>query len=90
MPRRHVEGGGTKPTFLPEACSTDPVAHFIAGNHFWSEQLMERAMFFVMPVPGPERAGRRTRLERSIIHPALADHVRSEALNAADELRRAA
>jgi hypothetical protein len=27
---------------------------------------------------------------RSIIHPALADHVRREALKAADELRRAA
>ena len=41
-----------KPTFLPEAGSTDPVAHSIADNLFWNEQMMEHAKFFVMLMPG--------------------------------------
>lgn len=48
--------GGMKPTFLPEAGSTDPVAHSIADNLFWNEQMMEHAKFFVMLMPGPELA----------------------------------
>jgi hypothetical protein len=56
--------GGTKPTFLPEPGSTDPVAHSIADNLFWNEQLMEHAMFFVMLMPGPELAAQRGRAEQ--------------------------
>jgi hypothetical protein len=56
--------GGTRPTFLPEAGSNDPVAHSIAENLFWNEQMMEHARFFVMLMPGPELAGPRGQAER--------------------------
>ena len=58
------KGGGTKPTFLPEAGSNDPVAHSVAENLFWNEQMMEHAKFFVMLMPGPELAGPRGQAER--------------------------
>ncbi len=56
--------GGTKPTFLPEAGSNDPVAHSLAENLFWNEQMMEHARFFVMLMPGPELAEPRGQAER--------------------------
>ena len=58
------KNGGTKPTFLPEASSNDPVAHSVADNLFWNEQMMEHAMFFVMLMPGPELAVPRGRAEQ--------------------------
>lgn len=58
------KNGGTKPTYLPESGSTDPVAHSIAENLFWNEQMMEHAMFFVMLMPGPELASQRGRAEQ--------------------------
>jgi hypothetical protein len=58
------KGGGMKPTFLPEAGSNDPVAHSVAENLFWNEQLMEHAKFFVMLMPGPELAGPRGQAEQ--------------------------
>src|ERR671916_2666865 len=66
MRRRGITSkeGGTKPTFLPEAGSNDPVAHSIAENLFWNEQMMEHAKFFVMLMPGPELAGPRGRAEQ--------------------------
>src|SRR5215207_10991858 len=56
--------GGTKPTYLPEAGSNDPVAHSVADNLFWNEQLMEHAKFFIMLMPGPELAGPRRQAEQ--------------------------
>src|SRR5918997_72335 len=56
--------GGMKPTFLPEAGSTDAVAHSVADNLFWNEQMMEHAKFFVMLMPGPELAGPRRQAEQ--------------------------
>ena len=66
MQRRGITSkeGGMKPTFLPEAGSTDPVAHSVAENLFWNEQLMEHAKFFVMLMPGPELAGPRGQAEQ--------------------------
>lgn len=66
MRRRGITSkeGGTKPTFLPDAGSTDPVAHSVAENLFWNEQMMEHAKFFVMLMPGPELAGPRGQAER--------------------------
>ena len=66
MRRRGITSkeGGTKPTFLPEAGSTDPVAHSVAENLFWNEQMMEHAKFFVMLMPGPELAGPRGQAEQ--------------------------
>lgn len=56
-------GGGTKPTYLPEAGSTDPVAHSMAEQMFWNEQLMEHALFFTMLMPGAELAAQRGEAE---------------------------
>ena len=56
--------GGMKPTFLPDAGSNDPVAHSVAENLFWNEQLMEHAKFFVMLMPGPELAAQRSQAEQ--------------------------
>lgn len=66
MRRRGITSkeGGTKPTFLPEAGSNDPVAHSLAENLFWNEQMMEHAKFFVMLMPGPELAAARGRAEQ--------------------------
>jgi hypothetical protein len=58
------KGGGMKPTFLPEDGSNDPVAHSLAENLFWNEQMMEHAKFFVMLMPGPEMAGPRGQAEQ--------------------------
>jgi hypothetical protein len=59
-----AQPGGTKPTYLPEPGSRDPVAHSIAENLFWNEQLMEHAVFFGMLMPGPELAAQRARVTR--------------------------
>jgi len=66
MRRRGITSkeGGIKPTFLPEPGSTDPVAHSIAENLFWNEQMMEHAKFFVMLMPGPELAAPRGQAEQ--------------------------
>lgn len=74
------KGGGTKPTFLPEAGSKDPVAHSIAENLFWNEQLMEHALFFTMLMPGDELAAQRAEAEK--FKAAFADHLaRSRTIN---------
>jgi hypothetical protein len=53
------KGGGTKPTYLPEPDSTDPVDHSVAENLFWNDQLAEHAVFFGMLMPGPDLADER-------------------------------
>ena len=58
-----VESGGHKPTYLP-ARDADAVAHSLAENLFWNEQLMEHAVFLTMLSPGPELATHRTELEK--------------------------
>lgn len=56
--------GGTKPTYLPESGSTDPVAHSVAENLFWNEQMMEHATFFVALMPGDALAKERAQAEQ--------------------------
>jgi hypothetical protein len=58
------KNGGMKPTLLPESGSQDPVAHSLAENLFWNEQLMEHATFFVMMMPGPELSAQRSQAEQ--------------------------
>jgi hypothetical protein len=53
-----------KEVFLPDSGSTDPVAHSVSENLFWTDQLMEHAAFFVMLMPGPELADVRAQAER--------------------------
>ena len=55
---------GRKPVFLPDAGSTDPVAHSVSENLFWTDQLMEHAKFFVMLMPGTELADVRAKAEQ--------------------------
>lgn len=55
--------GGDKPTYLPDPASKDPVAHSIAENLFWNEQLMEHAVFFGMLMPGPALAPQRAQAD---------------------------
>jgi Domain of unknown function (DUF2935) len=66
LKRRGVvsKDGGMKPTFLPDEGSRDPVAHSVAENLFWNEQLMEHGTFFAMMMPGPELAAQRARAEQ--------------------------
>lgn len=68
-----AKAGGTKPTYLPETNSKDPVAHSIAENLFWNEQLMEHAVFFIMLMPGPELAAQRAEAEK--FKAAFSDHL---------------
>lgn len=56
--------GGSKPTYLPEAGSKDPVAHSVAENLFWNEQLLEHTAFFIMLMPGPELAKQRAEAQK--------------------------
>jgi hypothetical protein len=55
---------GRKAVFLPDAGSTDPVAHSVSETLFWTDQLMEHAKFFIMLMPGPELADVRGRAEQ--------------------------
>ncbi len=62
FPGVKAEPGGHKPTYLPT--SDDPVAHSIAENLFWNEQLLEHTAFFTMLMPGPELAGLRAEVDK--------------------------
>ena len=57
-------GGGTKPIFVAQPGSRDPVAHSVADTLFWGEQMMEHAMFIAMLMPGPELATQRAQAEQ--------------------------
>ena len=59
-----TRNGGAKPIFVPEAGTTDPVAHSLADNLFWTDILMEHAKFFIMLMPGPELSAQRARAEQ--------------------------
>src|SRR5687767_4731930 len=49
-----TKNGGSKPVYVPEEGSKDPIAHSIAENLFWTDILMEHAKFFAMLMPGPD------------------------------------
>jgi hypothetical protein len=59
-----TRNGGTKPIYVPDSGSNDPVAHSLADNLFWTDILMEHATFFIMLMPGPELAAQRGRAEQ--------------------------
>lgn len=58
-----AKAGGTKPTYLAEAGSRDPVALSVAENLFWNEQMMEHAAFFIALMPGAALAKVRSQAE---------------------------
>jgi Domain of unknown function (DUF2935) len=58
-----TKDGGLKPVYLPESGSTDPVAHSLAENLFWTDILAEHGRFFAMLMPGPELAKERDQAE---------------------------
>src|SRR5688572_2666900 len=71
IPAVHAQGpgvvsvnGGRKPTFLPAPGSTDPVAHSVAEQMFWGEQMMEHAVFLTMFMPGDDLAQQRAEADR--------------------------
>jgi hypothetical protein len=64
LPGVTTKDGGAKPIILPETGTTDPVAHSLAENLFWTDILMEHATFFVMLMPGPDLAAQRGQAER--------------------------
>lgn len=55
---------GLKPTFLPAPDSDDPVAHSVAEQLFWGEQMMEHALFLTMFLPGDDLATQRDEAAR--------------------------
>lgn len=55
--------GGTKPVYVPEPGVTDPVAHSLAENLFWTDIFMEHARFFAMLMPTADLAAERRRAE---------------------------
>ena len=48
--------GGRKPVVLPPPGSMDPAVHAVSDILFWSDQLMEHALFLAMFLPGDELA----------------------------------
>ena len=65
--------GGSRPTYVPEAGSTDPLAHSAAENLFWLEQLSEHAAFFIMLMPGDALA--KARGEAEAFKKTFGDHL---------------
>ena len=65
--------GGSKPTFVPDAGSSDPRAHSVAENLFWCEQMMEHALFFTMLMPGERLA--KPRQEADAFRTSFAAHL---------------
>jgi hypothetical protein len=61
--KQSIAGELRKEVFVPAAGSTDPVAHSVSENLFWTDQLMEHAKFFVMLMPGPQLADVRGQAE---------------------------
>lgn len=73
MPGVKSIAGGSRPTFVPEPDSKDPVAHAVAENLFWLEQMMEHALFFTLLMPGEKLT--RTRQEAESFRTAFADQL---------------
>lgn len=65
--------GGSKPTYVPEKGSKDPLAHSAAENLFWLEQLTEHAVFFIMLMPGDALA--KPRQEAEAFKKTFGDHL---------------
>src|SRR5687767_11985272 len=61
-PGATTKNGGTKPVYVPQA--NDAVSHSVAENLFWTDILMEHAVFYAMLMPGPELAAQRARAEK--------------------------
>lgn len=53
-----------KPVTLPKPGSLDPVEHSMVDNLFWSDIMMEHALFFVLLLPGNDLAALRAEAQR--------------------------
>src|SRR5688572_12292562 len=49
-----TKNGGMKPVVLPQAGVNDPVSLSVADSLFWTEIMMEHALFFAMLMPGDD------------------------------------
>ncbi len=56
--------GGTKPIYIADARSKDPLDHSVADTLFWADIMMEHAAFFVMLMPGDELAEGRAQAKK--------------------------
>ena len=61
-PGATTKNGGAKPVYVAQG--NDAVSFSVADNLFWTDILMEHAVFFTMLMPGPELAAQRTRAEQ--------------------------
>jgi hypothetical protein len=58
-PTFSLAGGGSptqKPVYLPPQGSKDPAAHSLSDSLFWTDIMMEHALFFVLLMPGDDLA----------------------------------
>lgn len=77
-------------TLIMKAMQTSDAFHKMHDNVPSSKNPVEKAVNEIIDFKTAAGKGIQTGTIKSIIHPTLADHVRREALKAADELKRAA
>jgi hypothetical protein len=77
-------------TLIQKAMQTSDAFHRMHRSTPSSKNPLEKAVDDIIDFKTAAEKGIETGQIKSIIHPALADHVRREALKAADELKRAA
>ncbi|HEX6179128.1 MAG TPA: DUF2935 domain-containing protein [Thermoanaerobaculia bacterium] len=49
-----TRNGGSKPVVLPQEGATDPVSMSVADTLFWTDIMMEHALFFALLMPGDD------------------------------------
>lgn len=75
---------------IQKAMQTGDAFHQMNAQNSSKKDALEKAVNDIIDFKTAAEKGIQTGTIKSIIHPALADHVRREALKAADELKRAA
>jgi hypothetical protein len=80
----------TERDLIMKAMQTGDAFHKMHANPPSSKNPVEKAVNEIIDFKTAAEKGIQTGAIKSIIHPTLADHVRREALKAADELKRAA
>ena len=75
---------------IAKAMRTSDAFEKMQGQSLSNQPALEKAVDDIIDFKTAAEKGIQTGKIRSIIHPALADHVRREAIKAADELKRAA
>lgn len=58
-----TKNGGIKPVVLPEANANDPVSLSVADSLFWTDIMMEHALFFALLMPGDDLRNERAQAQ---------------------------